>query len=85
MAQPQQFTPQLGPRHSRHCNVEDQASCLLDEGRLKEIASRRKHFRGQSELLEKIRQRFAHGLVVIDYGYQYASCVHMSASCWIEI
>ncbi len=81
MASPYQLTPQLGPGHSRHCNVQDETCRFIDAGRLQEIARQREHLRRKSELQEKIGQRLPHGVIVVDYGYQGCGSVHT----WIEI
>src|SRR5262245_58572794 len=56
LAAAQQFPVQLGSRHSRHRNVEDQASGLADTVGLQELVGGGERLHAEAEFLEQVGQ-----------------------------
>ncbi len=63
-----QFLLKIRPGHSRHSDIEEQTSGLVDAIRREEIFRRRERAGCETELLQQVRQRLADGAVVVDYG-----------------
>src|SRR5258706_4269455 len=61
-----QLALEIRSGHSRHGDVEDQALGLADGIGREEFLCRRKHRDRKAEFAQQVRQRLAHGLVVID-------------------
>src|SRR5581483_724044 len=61
-----QFLMQGGSGHRGHRDVEDQAIGLVDESGSEELLRRRERARGVAERLQQVRERLAHGQVVVD-------------------
>ena len=65
-----QFLLQVGARHARHRDVEEQTSRFADDIGREERLGRGKRLGGKAELPHQVGQRLAHGLVVIDDRHQ---------------
>src|SRR5262245_32448520 len=61
-----QFTIELGARHTRHGDVDNQTAGSVYELGCQERFCRRESLRGKAELLQQIGKRFSNRLVVID-------------------
>ena len=70
LSPPYQFLLKIRPGHSRHSNIKEQASGLVDAIRREELFRRRERAGRKTELLQQVRQRLADGFVVVDYGYK---------------
>jgi len=68
LSPPHQFLLKIRPGHSRHSDIEEQTSGLVDAIRREEIFRRRERAGCETELLQQVRQRLADGAVVVDYG-----------------
>src|SRR5262245_31201710 len=68
---PCQFLLKVGARHPRHRDVEEQTARFAnDVGRREERFRGCKRLGGKTELPQQVRQRLAHGLVVVDARHQ---------------
>jgi hypothetical protein len=65
-----QLSLQIGSGHTRHGYIKDQASGVANALGGEEFLGRRERPDRKAELLQKIWERFAHGLVIIDDGYE---------------
>src|SRR5262245_57310369 len=63
---PKQFPMQLGSRHAGHYDVQDQALRFADAIASQELFRRREGSRRVAQHHEKVRQRLAHRLIIID-------------------
>lgn len=65
-----QFPLKIRAAHSRHRNVQDQASGLSDAIGCEKLFRRRERPDGKAEQLQQFRQRLADRSVVIDHGHE---------------
>jgi PAS domain S-box-containing protein len=69
VAAARQLLLQLRPGHAGHGDVQDQATRHRNVPRRQELVRRRECPRGEPELPQQIRKRFAHRLVIVDDGH----------------
>src|SRR4051794_4903610 len=70
LAPADQFLLQLGSRHPRHRDVEEETTRLTHETRGEKRFSRGKCRSGKAEQPQEIWERLAHGLVIVDDRHQ---------------